>query len=239
LLKVNQLGLKGSVQPFDLELNKGEVLGFAGLLGSGRSEAARIIFGVDTPDTGSLEMGKKEFKHLSPIQSILNGIGLCPENRKTEGVIGELTVRENIILALQASKGWFRFIPLKQQYEIADQYIKALHISTPSADQLMKNLSGGNQQKAILARWLAINPQILILDEPTRGIDIGTKTEIQKLILQLAEEGKAVVFISSELEEVIRCSHRVMVMRDRQKVAELEGDQIDQNEIMHTIAGAA
>ena len=213
-------------------------MGFAGLLGSGRSEAARILFGVDTPDTGSLEIDKREYKHLTPLQSILKGIGLCPEDRKAEGVIGELTVRENIILALQASKGWFRFIPLKQQYEIAERYIKALHISTPSADQLMKNLSGGNQQKAILARWLAINPHLLILDEPTRGIDIGTKTEIQKLILELAEEGKAVIFISSELEEVIRCSQRVMVMRDRQKVAELEGDQIDQSRIMQTIAGA-
>jgi galactofuranose transport system ATP-binding protein len=239
LLKAKKLGLKGSVQPFDVNLYKGEVLGFAGLLGSGRSEAARILFGVDTPDTGSIEMDRKEYKHLSPLQSIHKGIGLCPENRKTEGVIGDLTVRENIVLALQASKGWFKFIPLKQQYEIAEQYIKVLHISTPSADQLMKNLSGGNQQKAILARWLAINPRLLILDEPTRGIDIGTKTEIQKLILQLADEGKAVVFISSELEEVIRCSHRVMVMRDRKKVAELVGDQIDQNEIMHTIAGAA
>jgi galactofuranose transport system ATP-binding protein len=239
LLKTKKLGLKGSVQPFDVELCEGEVMGFAGLLGSGRSEAARILFGVDTPDTGTLEMDKKEFKHFSPFQSILKGIGLCPENRKNEGVIGELTVRENIVLALQASKGWFKFIPLKQQYEIADQYIKSLHISTPSADQLMKNLSGGNQQKAILARWLAINPRLLILDEPTRGIDIGTKAEIQKLILELAEEGKSVVFISSELDEVIRCSHRVMVMRDRQKVAELEGDQIDENEIMHTIAGAA
>lgn len=239
LLRTNQYGLKGSVQPFDLDLQKGEVMGFAGLLGSGRSEAARILFGVDVPDSGHLEIDQKEYKHLSPIQSILKGIGLCPENRKTEGVVGDLTVRENIILALQAGKGWFHFIPLKQQYAIADQYINALHISTPTADQLMKNLSGGNQQKVILARWLAIHPRLLILDEPTRGIDIGTKAEIQKLILQLAEEGKSVVFISSELEEVVRCSHRVMVMRDRKKVAELEGDRIDQNEIMHTIAGAA
>jgi len=239
LMKTKDFGLKGSVKPFDLEIYKGEVMGFAGLLGSGRSEAARILFGVDTPDSGSIEMDKREFKHLTPLQSILKGIGLCPEDRKAEGVIGELTVRENIVLALQASKGWFRFIPLKQQYEIAERYIKALHISTPSADQLMKNLSGGNQQKTILARWLAINPHLLILDEPTRGIDIGTKTEIQKLILELAEEGKAIIFISSELEEVIRCSQRVMVMRDRQKVAELEGEQIDQARIMQTIAGAA
>lgn len=237
LLKASQFGRKGSIQPFDLELQQGEVMGFAGLLGSGRSEAARILFGVDTPDSGKLEMDQQEYKHLSPIQSILNGIGLCPENRKAEGVIGDLTVRENIILALQAKRGWLNFIPLKQQYEIADHYIKALHISTPTADQLMKNLSGGNQQKAILARWLAINPRLLILDEPTRGIDIGTKAEIQKLILELADDGKTIVFISSELEEVVRCSHRVKVLRDRKMVAELEGGQIDQSEIMQTIAG--
>jgi galactofuranose transport system ATP-binding protein len=239
LLQAENFGRKGSVKPFNLDLNQGEVMGFAGLLGSGRSEVARLLFGVDTPDSGSLHLDQKAYKHFSPIQSILKGIGLCPENRKTEGVIGDLTVRENIVLALQASRGWFNFIPLKQQYEIAEKYIQSLHISTPSADQLVKNLSGGNQQKTILARWLAINPRLLILDEPTRGIDIGTKTEIQKLILKLAEDGKAVVFISSELEEVIRCSHRVMVMRDRQKVAELEGDQIDQNKIMHTIAGGS
>jgi galactofuranose transport system ATP-binding protein len=237
LLQAKQLGQKGSVQPFDVDLFQGEVMGFAGLLGSGRSEAARLLFGVDTADSGSMHMDQKEYTRISPLQAILKGIGLCPENRKTEGIIGDLTVRENIILALQASRGWFNFIPLKQQYEIADKYIKTLHISTPSADQLIKNLSGGNQQKVILARWLATNPRLLILDEPTRGIDIGTKTEIQKLILSLAGEGKAVVFISSELEEVIRCSHRVMVMRDRQKVAELVGEQVNQNEIMETIAG--
>jgi simple sugar transport system ATP-binding protein len=237
LLQAKKLGNKGSVQPFDVDLFQGEVMGFAGLLGSGRSEAARLLFGVDTPDTGSMYLDQKEYKRFSPIQAILKGIGLCPENRKTEGIIGDLTVRENIILALQTSRGWFKFIPLKQQYEIANKYIQALHISTPSADQLIKNLSGGNQQKVILARWLATDPRLLILDEPTRGIDIGTKTEIQKLILSLADQGKAVIFISSELEEVVRCSHRVMVMRDRQKVAELVGEQVNQNQIMQTIAG--
>lgn len=237
LLEVHQVGRTGSIKPFDLELNAGEVLGLAGLLGSGRTEIARLLFGIDPFETGVLKINGRSEKTLSPLKSILSGLGLCPENRKADGIIDDLTVRENIILALQASRGWFKYIPFKQQSEIAERYIKALNISTPSAEQLIRNLSGGNQQKVILARWLATNPQILILDEPTRGIDIGAKTEIQKLVLALAGEGKAIVFISSELEEVIRCSHRVMILRDRQKVGELAGDQINEGQILHTIAG--
>jgi galactofuranose transport system ATP-binding protein len=237
LMTAKQLGRAGAVHPFDLEIFGGEVLGLAGLLGAGRSEAARLLFGIDTPDTGTLHLNQQTHRHLSPLQAIRHGLGLCPENRKTDGIFPELTVRENIVLALQAARGWFRFISLKEQYALADQYIQALHISTPSADQVIKNLSGGNQQKVILARWLATHPQLLILDEPTRGIDIGTKTEIQKMILALAAEGKAIVFISSELDEVVRCSHRIMVLRDRQKVAELAGAQVTQTEIMQVIAG--
>jgi len=161
---------------------------------------------------------------------------LCPEDRKAEGVVGDLTIRENIILALQARYGWFKFLALQKQYEIAEKYIQLLGISTPSSDQLVKNLSGGNQQKVILARWLATDPQVLILDEPTRGIDVGAKAEIQKLVLDLAEEGKSCVFISSELEEVLRTSHRIIVMRDRKKAAEYSGD-VDDHTIIQTMAG--
>jgi simple sugar transport system ATP-binding protein len=236
-MEVKHLGSKGSVNPFDLEVYRGEVLGFAGLVGSGRSEAASLLFGTDSPDTGTISIGKKEYKKLSPLQAILSSIGLCPENRKTEGIFGDLTVRENIVLALQASHGWFRFISPKQQTEIAERYIKALQIHTPSAEQLTKNLSGGNQQKVILARWLAIDPRMLILDESTRGIDIGTKAEIQKMIISLAEEGKAMVFISSELDEIIRCSNRVMVMRDHSKVTELSAENVNQAQVMQAIAG--
>jgi monosaccharide-transporting ATPase len=236
-MKIKNLGRKGSIQPFDLEIFQGEVLGFAGLVGSGRSEAARLIFGVDSPDSGMITVNKKEYRRFSPLKAILNGIGLCPEDRKTEGIISDLTVRENIILALQVSQGWLRYIPLKKQYEIADKFIQSLRIITPSADQLIKNLSGGNQQKVILARWLATQVKFLILDEPTRGIDIGTKAEIQKMILSLAEEGKAIVFISSELEEIVRCSTRVMIMRDHQKVSELSGEKVNPAEVMQTIAG--
>jgi simple sugar transport system ATP-binding protein len=165
-------------------------------------------------------------------------VALCPEDRKDAGVVGELTVRENIILAMQAGLGWFKHLSSQEQYEIADRYIKLLNIATPSPDQPVKNLSGGNQQKVILARWLATNPKLLIMDEPTRGIDVGTKAEIQKLILSLAEEGKSCMFISSELEEVLRTSHRIVVMRDRKKVAEFSGETAE-NEIMHAIAGSA
>ena len=238
-MKIKDLGNQGSIQPFDLEINKGEVLGFAGLLGSGRSEAAHLIFGVDTPDSGTITVNNKEYRHLSPLRAILNGIGLCPEDRKTEGIINDLTVRENIIIALQVGQGWFRYIPMKKQYEIADKFIQSLHINTPSADQLIKNLSGGNQQKVILARWLATQVKFLILDEPTRGIDIGTKAEIQKMVISLADEGKAIVFISSELDEVVRCSNRMMIMRDHQKVAELEGNKVNLEEVMQIIAGSS
>jgi simple sugar transport system ATP-binding protein len=184
-----------------------------------------------------LKINGKLVNHFSPLDSINNGIALCPENRKEEGIVGDLTIRENIILALQARYGWLKFIDTKKQYEIADKYIKLLGIVTPSPDQLVKNLSGGNQQKVILARWLATDPQVLILDEPTRGIDVGAKAEIQKLVLQLADEGKSCIFISSELEEVMRCSHRIMVLRDRKKAAEYPGDVNDQT-IMHTMAGS-
>jgi simple sugar transport system ATP-binding protein len=232
------LGRIGSVKPFDLQLRPGEVLGFAGLLGSGRTETANLLFGVDKPDSGTLTFAGKIIKKFNPLNFITNGSALCPEDRKADGIVDDLTVRENIILAIQASRGWFKFLSKKRQNEIADKYIEILSISTPGAEQLVKNLSGGNQQKVILARWLATDPKVLILDEPTRGIDVGTKTEIQKLVLELAEEGKACVFISSELEEVIRTSHRVAIMRDREKVAELTGEEIDEHKIMQTIAGS-
>jgi simple sugar transport system ATP-binding protein len=238
LLQARELGRVGSIEPFDLDLHASEVLGFAGLLGSGRTETANLLFGVDKPDSGSLTLAGKVVKKFAPLASIMRGMGFCPEDRKADGIVDDLTVRENIILAIQSNRGWFKYLGLAQQYDIANQYIELLNISTPDADQLVKNLSGGNQQKVILARWLATNPQVLILDEPTRGIDVGAKAEIQKLVLSLAEEGKACIFISSELEEVLRCSHRIIVLRDRAQVAELVGDQMNEQTIMQTIAGS-
>jgi simple sugar transport system ATP-binding protein len=236
LLEVRGMGRTGSLAPVDFELNDSEVIGIAGLLGSGRTELANLIFGIDAPDSGSLILRGKKVDRFSPLDSLERGIALCPEDRKAEGVVGELTIRENIILALQARYGWFRFLSLQKQNEIAQKYIQLLGIITPSPEQLVKNLSGGNQQKVILARWLATNPQVLILDEPTRGIDVGAKAEIQRLVLDLAKEGVSCVFISSELEEVQRVSHRIMVMRDRKKVAEYPGG-VDDQTLIHTMAG--
>jgi simple sugar transport system ATP-binding protein len=238
LVQVSDAGLSNSIEPFDLTLHAGEVLGLAGLLGSGRTEVANILFGIDKPDSGTVSVSGRVVRSFSPADSIARGVALCPEDRKVEGIVGDLTIRENIIMAMQAHRGWFRRIGTREQYEIADRYIKLLNIATPSADQPVKNLSGGNQQKVILARWLASNPKLLILDEPTRGIDVGTKTDIQKLVINLAEEGKSCVFISSELDEVLRTSHRIVVMRDRAKVSEFVG-KVDEKEIMEAIAGSA
>ncbi len=237
LLQAAGLGLSGSIRPFDLELHAGEVVGLAGLLGSGRTETANLLFGAEKADSGFILINGTQLDEHSPLSAIKHGIALCPEDRKDAGIVDDLTIRENIILAMQANRGWFKYLSQEEQYAIAEKYIKLLNIATPSADQAVKNLSGGNQQKVILARWLAINPQVLILDEPTRGIDVGTKAEIQKLVLSLAEEGKSCVFISSELEEVLRTSHRVIVLRERQKVAEFTGE-VDEKTIIHAFAGS-
>ncbi len=237
LLEANGLGLAGSMQPFDLALHAGEVVGLAGLLGSGRTEMAKLLFGIDRPSEGSLVMDGKPVHNFSPIGSIDRKVALCPEDRKAEGIVADLSVRENIVLAIQARRGWFRHLNLAQQTATAERYIKLLNIATPSPNQPVKNLSGGNQQKVILARWLATEPRLLILDEPTRGIDIGTKADIQELVLSLAEQGMSCVFISSELDEVLRTSHRIVVLRDRTKGAEFSGE-VDEKAIMQAIAGA-
>jgi simple sugar transport system ATP-binding protein len=236
-LEARGVGRVDTIEPFDLTLHAGEVVGLAGLLGSGRTEIASLIFGIDKPDEGSISVDGKGVEHHSPLSSIGRGVALCPEDRKAEGIVDDLTVRENIVLAMQAGRGWLRYLGLAQQYQIADRYIELLDIATPSADQPVKFLSGGNQQKVILARWLATNPQVLILDEPTRGIDVGAKAEVQRLVLSLAEEGRACVFISSELDEVLRTSHRIVVLRDRVKVQEFSGE-IDEQHLMQAIAGA-
>ncbi|MBN2502477.1 MAG: sugar ABC transporter ATP-binding protein [Anaerolineales bacterium] len=237
LLAAADLGLTGEIAPFDLELHAGEVLGLAGLLGSGRTEIAYLLFGIAKPDQGTLILAGKKIDKFSPRESIARGITFCPKDRRAEGVLGDLTVRENIVLALQAKRGWFKNLGKPRQYELADNFIKILNIDTSSADQLVKNLSAGNQQKVLLARWLATDPQILILDEPTRGIDVGTKTEIQKLVLELADEGRACIFISSELAEVLRTSHRIAVLRDRKKVAEFRGG-VEEQTLMQSMVGS-
>jgi simple sugar transport system ATP-binding protein len=237
LVAARQLGRAGSMAPFDLSIAPGEVVGLAGLLGSGRTELARLLFGVDKAETGTIEVDGKRLTLRSPRQAIDAGFGFTPENRKVEGIIPHLSVRENIILALQAGMGMWKTLSSKQQAEIADRYIKALDIKTPGPEQPVRNLSGGNQQKVLLGRWLATNPRLLILDEPTRGIDVGAKAEIEKLIGSLRAEGMAILFICSELEEVVRTCERVVVLRDHAKVGELTGSQVQEDTIMHTIAG--
>lgn len=237
VIEARGIGKNGTIKPYDLSIYKGEVIGLTGLLGSGRSELARSLYGADKPDQGELKVNGKPVSVHTPLDAMMAGMAYLPENRKEEGVVSELSVRENLILALQAKKGMFHLIGRKEQEEFASRYIEILQIKTASMETPVKQLSGGNQQKVILGRWLLTDPDFLILDEPTRGIDIGTKTEIQKLVVKLAEEGKSVMFISSEVEEMIRTCSRMAVLRDGQKVGELGEGELDQNHIMKAIAG--
>ena len=237
VIEAKGISHKGTIKPFDLTINKGEVIGLTGLLGSGRSELVRAIYGADKAETGTLKVKGKEAKINSPLDAMKLGMAYLPEDRKAEGIIADLSVRENIIIALQAKRGMFHPLNKKEMEEAADKYIKLLQIKTASRETPIKSLSGGNQQKVILGRWLLTNPDYLILDEPTRGIDIGTKTEIQKLVLDLADQGMAVTFISSEVEEMLRTCSRMAVLRDGQKVGELEENELSQSGVMKAIAG--
>lgn len=225
------------IKPFDFHINKGEVNGFTGLLGSGRSECVRAIFGADKKICGTVKKKGKEIKINKPLDAMKAGIGYLPEDRKIDGIIGDLSVRENIILALQVMKGFFKPFTKAEANKFAEEYIKLLGIKTASADTPIKSLSGGNQQKCLIARWLLTHPEYLILDEPTRGIDVGTKVDIQKLVLKLASEGMSITFISSETDEMLRTCSRLVVMRDRKVVGELSGADLNQTMIMNTIAG--
>ena len=237
VLEAKGLCSSAGIKPFDFSIRKGEVNGFTGLLGSGRSECVRAIVGADHVTGGTVKVDGKDVKIRKPLDAMKQGIGYLPEDRKGDGIVGDLSVRENIILALQVMKGFFRPFSRAQAEAFADEYIKLLEIKTASADTPIKSLSGGNQQKCILARWLLTDPKYLILDEPTRGIDIGTKIEIQKLVLKLAAEGKSITFISSEIDEMLRTCSRLVVMRDRKAMGELSGEDLTQTKIMATIAG--
>ena len=238
IIKAEQIGVAGGVRPYDLEIYKGDVIGLSGLLGSGRSELARSIYGADKPNTGTLTVKGEVVSIDAPIQAMKQGMAYLPEDRKAEGIIAELSVRENMMIALQAKRGMFKLMSRKEQEEFTDKYIDILQIKTADRETPIKQLSGGNQQKVIIGRWLLTHPDFLILDEPTRGIDIGTKTEIQKLVLKLSEEeGMTVMFISSEIEEMLRTCSRLIVMRDRNIVGELTGEDLTQSSVMKTIAG--
>ena len=237
IVSVKQLGLKGTINPTDLDIYPGQVVGFAGLLGSGRTELGRLLYGADKPDSGTYELKGKKTSISDPYTALRNKIAYSTENRRDEGIIGDLTVRENILIALQATRGMFKPIPKKEADEIVDKYMKELNVRPNDPNKLIKNLSGGNQQKVLIARWLATHPDLLILDEPTRGIDIGAKAEIQQVVLDLAAQGMGVVFISSEMEEVVRLSDDIEVLKDRHKIAELVNDNtVSQETIVQTIA---
>jgi len=235
-LRTRGLGRKGALTPMDLDIHEGELLGFAGLLGSGRTEAARLLFGADKADTGTIEIDGKAMSFHSPRDAIAAGIGFCSEDRKHEGAILELSVRENLILALQARNGLLRAIPMKRQQQLAEQYVKALGIKTASIETAIGTLSGGNQQKVLLARWLATDPKLMILDEPTRGIDVRAKQEIMDYVSALCRKGMSILFISSELPEVLRVSDRIVVMRDRKAGGEYPRGALDETSVLHVIA---
>jgi monosaccharide-transporting ATPase len=238
-LQASGLGRKSGVAPLDLQIRTGEVLGMAGLLGSGRTETARLLFGADRADTGTVIVEGQPVKLRNPRVALDKGIAYASENRRTEGLVGNLSVRANIVLAMQSARGWARAIPRRQQVELADKYIKALDIRPTDPEAIVANLSGGNQQKVLLARWLLTAPKLLLLDAPTRGIDVGAKAEIQRLVAALADDGLSVLFISAELEEVLRMSHRIVVMRELHKVAELENHGTTESDLMRIIAEGA
>jgi simple sugar transport system ATP-binding protein len=238
-LSAKELGRGAAIGPIDLELHNGEIVGMAGLLGSGRTEVARLLFGADRAHNGTIAVQGHDMRMRSPHVALRSHIAFSSENRRSEGLIGDLSVRANIVLAMQSERGWARAIPRRQQAEIADRYIKALDIRPTDPEAIVRNLSGGNQQKVLLARWLLTAPKLLILDEPTRGIDVGAKAEIQRLITSLAEDGMSVLFISAELEEVVRLSHRIVVMRDRHKIAEIVNHGTTVNDVMALIAEGA
>lgn len=228
---------KGSLEPTDATFHAGEVLGIAGLLGSGRTELARLVYGADKLESGTVRLRGAEANISSPSQALQARIAYASENRRDEGIIRDLSVRENLILAVQAERGWARPLPAQEKTALVEKYMTALNVRPADPDRPIRNLSGGNQQKVLLGRWLATQPEVLILDEPTRGIDVGAKTEIMEQVIALAEDGVAIVFISSELDEVVRLSDRIMVMKDRRKLAELIVDEtVTSDSIITTIA---
>jgi len=237
VLAAKNLARPPALHPIDLDIQRGEILGLAGLLGSGRTELARLLFGIDPRTSGEIRVGDSAIPLHSPRNAIRHGLAFSSEDRRLEGILPWLSVRENLIIALQAKRGAWKTLTRAEQDKLCDHYIRALRIKTASAETPIRNLSGGNQQKVLLARWLATQPALIILDEPTRGIDIGAKAEIEQLIAKLRADGIAVIFISSELDEIVRNSTRVLVLRERRAAGEFSGEQITGPALMHAMAG--
>ncbi|TXK16342.1 sugar ABC transporter ATP-binding protein [Homoserinibacter sp. GY 40078] len=236
VIRATGVGRRGVLEPVDIDVFDGEVVGIAGLLGSGRTELVRLLYGADRADTGRIEVRGRATRMNTPRHAIDRRIALSSEDRRAEGLVSDLTVAENIVLGIQAKRGALRRVRRSEQEQIVSEYIQALGIRPANPDALVRNLSGGNQQKVLLARWLATAPQLIILDEPTRGIDVGAKADIQRKVAELSEQGLAVVFISSELEEVIRLAQRIVVMRDRRKIGELTSHDIEVGDLVDFIA---
>jgi simple sugar transport system ATP-binding protein len=236
VIEAKGLGRRRTMAPFDLSVRGGEVVGLAGLLGSGRTESAKLLFGAIRADSGTLNVAGTQVSRQSPRQAVREGLAFCPEDRKADGLVGELSVRENIMLSLQAKNGWLNRLSRARQEELAQEMIDALAIATPDAEKPVRQLSGGNQQKVVLARSLASRPAALLLDEPTRGIDVGAHAEIVALIRRLCAEGLALIVASSEFEELVAVADRVAVLRDRAKVGEISGEDITRENIINTIA---
>lgn len=237
-LSADKLGRRGRVSAITFELHEGETVGLAGLLGSGRTETAKLLFGIDSADQGTLAVQGRRVARWSPRRAIAQGMGYCSEDRKHEGIFPELSVRENILILPQVERGWFRIIRKSKQRELASELVERLQVSPSDIERPIQFLSGGNQQKVLLARWLAVQPKMLILDEPTRGIDVGAKFEIMTLMESMRRAGKSFVFISSELAEVVKSCTKVVVLRDRKQVGTLSGNEISEESIVKEIASA-
>jgi len=236
LLQVQDLAVGRKVRDVDFDVRPGEIVGLAGLLGAGRTESVRAVFGADRRDGGTIRFAGSENAIQQPLDAIRAGMGFCSEDRKLEGIIPDMSVRENLTLALMPQLARRGVVDEARSREIVDQFIKRLGIRCSGPEQRVRELSGGNQQKVLLARWLCMNPKLLILDEPTRGIDVGAKAEILSLIRELAGQGLGVLMISSELEEIVEAASRIFVLRDGRTVAELEGDAVNEQAVMAAMA---
>ncbi len=237
VLVADQLNRRGLLHDVSLQIRPGEVVGLGGLLGAGRSETAKAILGAQILDSGSVTVGGHEVRTGSPARSIQAGVVLLPEDRKIDGILPNLSIQDNIVLAALPRLSTRGVFSDKAARKLVDTFMKRLNIKAFGPSQKVGTLSGGNQQKVLLARWLCLNPKVLMLDEPTRGIDVGAKAEVRQLIDELAEQGLGVLLISSETEELVDGAHRILVLRDGAIVEELSGEQLTENDLVQAIAG--
>lgn len=236
VVEVRNLAKKPKVKDVSFGISRGEIVGLAGLLGSGRTEVAEMLFGSEMPDAGEILYEGILQKNISPTKAVRAGLAFCTENRRLDGIVPNMSVKNNIVLACMKQISRLGFVISRKRLALVNRYIEELRIKTPTPEQRIRNLSGGNQQKALLARWMATNPKLIILDEPTRGIDVGAKQEVERLVQQIASQGIGVLLISSEIPELVRNCDRVIVLREGEQVGELAGAQISEEAIMQIIA---